>query len=344
MLILSWLNKYLFFSEAKKSPVCAGLFLFLVFILMPGCDFFSNRILNKTIVEVGPLRMTTQEFSKALAQKLKNLDALSAKDPQILNKFKEKIISDFVVESLIQLWFKDQNLSLSQDELDKELRSFQSGYPDDKSFRMTLSEESVTYAQWKKQVEQSLKRKKTFATMNQAIAPPTTDELLSFYSNNKDRYMQKESLQLSHVLVLDENQAEIVKKLSKTQKFSELIKKFSMASDAAFGGAYGWLERDSNNDLEKLFKYHVGEIVGPVKLLDGYHLFRVEQKRIQRQKQFDEVIEQVKSDVFSLRQTAKFSAWLDEQIKRYKVMKNVQAIDSLYVETQDSSAPTVPKK
>lgn len=338
MLIRSWLNKFLTSFCTKKSPALSGLFLFFILVFFPGCDFFSNRVLNKTVVAVDTQRMTVQEFSKALAGKLKNLDALSAKDPQILARFKEKIVSDFIVESLITLWFRDQGLTLAPEELEKELKNYQSGYPDDKSFRLTLSEESVTYAQWKKQVEHSLKRKKAFAMMNQNIAAPTQDELQSYYTNNKVKYQQKEALQLSHILVLDENQAEIVKKLSKTQKFAELIKKFSMSADAPYGGNYGWLERESNTDLEKIFKGHPGEIFGPVKLLDGYHLFRVEQKRTQHQKQLEDVRDQVKNDVFSLRQTAKFSAWLDEQVKRYKVMKNVQAVSGLYVETQDQAA------
>lgn len=279
--------------------------------------------------------MTVQDFSKALANKLKSLDALSAKDPQIISKFKEKIISDFVVESLISLWFEDQKLTLNPDELEKELKELQGGYPDDKSFRLALSEESIPYAQWKRQVEQGLKRKIAFKKMNQNISQPSNDELQSYYSNNKDRYQQKESVQLSHILVLDENQAEIVKKLVKTQKFADVVKKFSMSADAAFGGNYGWIDQDSNEDLEKLFKTRIGEIYGPVKLSDGYHLFKVEQKRTRRQKTFEEVKDQVKNDVIALRQTAKFSAWLDEQIKHYKIFKNTQAIDALYVETQD---------
>ena len=103
MLTQSWSSKFFFKTVVKKSPAQSGLFLFIVCILaaLPGCDFFSNRVLNKTVVEVGTHRMTTQEFSKLLASKLKNLDALSAKDPAILTKFKSKIISDFVVESLI---------------------------------------------------------------------------------------------------------------------------------------------------------------------------------------------------------------------------------------------------
>lgn len=339
MLIQSWLNKFYFTSLRIKSPACTGLFLFFFLLsaslILSGCDFFSNRVLNKTVVEIGPHRMTTQEFSKSLALKLKNLDALSAKDPAILSKFKDKIISDFVVESLILIWFQQQGLVLTSDEIDKELKELQSGYPDDKSFRLTLSEESIAYSQWRKQVEQSLKRKKTFAHINHNLIPPSEEELLSYYNNNKDRYQQKEALQLSHILVLDENQAEIVKKLTRSQKFDDVVKKFSMSPDAPYGGGYGRVERDSNTELEFLFKLRPGEVSAPVKLLDGFHIFRIEAKRGQRQKPFAEVREQAKNDVIALRQTAKFSAWLDEQIKKYKVYKNVQAIDGLYVETQD---------
>lgn len=338
MLIQSWSSKFILKVNLKKSPIRKGLFVFFIFsllITLQGCDFFSNRILNKTIVEVGPHRMTTQEFSKLLAVKLKNLDALSAKDPIILKKFKDKIIADFVVESLLLIWFKQEGLSLTTAELDKELKELQNGYPDDKSFRLTLSDESITYSHWRKQVEHGLKRRKAFALINKSIAPPSEEELLSYFNNNKERYQQKEAMQLSHVLVLDENQAEIVKKLLRTQRFPEVVKKFSMSPDAAFGGSYGWVERDLNGELDHLFKLRVGEISAPVKLLGGFHLFHIDSKRGQRQKTFTEVRDQANNDVLALRQTAKFSAWLDEQIKKYKVFKNAQAIESLYVETQD---------
>ncbi|MBC7464932.1 MAG: peptidyl-prolyl cis-trans isomerase [Bdellovibrio sp.] len=336
----SWLSKLLAFISFKLSPAKSGFFLFIFIssFFLSSCDFFSNRILTKPVVEVGDYRMTMQDFSKALAGKLKNLDALSAKDPQIISKFKEKIISDFVVESLISLWFDEQKLTINQDDLEKELKDLQAGYPDDKSFRLALSEESVPYSQWRRRVETGLKRKVAFKHMNQNISLPSDEELQSYYNNNKDRYQQKESVQLSHILVMDENQADIVKKLTKTQKFADIIKKFSMSPDAAFGGNYGWIDQDANEELEKLFKSRVGDIIGPVKLQDGYHLFKVEQRRSRRQKTFEEVKDQAKNDVIALRQTAKFSAWLDEQIKRYKILKNAQAIDALYIETQDGKS------
>ncbi len=333
MLTQNWLNKLARIIQLLKSLALAGFFVFML-ALLAGCDYFSNRILTQTVVSVNQHKLTTQDFSKALASKLKTLDALSAKDPQVINKFKEKIVSDFVVESLMLLWFEEKKLVLTKKDIDVELKRLIGDYPDDASFRESLSEEGITYAQWEKKLETSLKRKIIFEQLIKDSSPPSDIELESYYQNNKIRYQLKEAVQLTHVLVADENQAEIVKKLSKSQKFPDLIKKFSMSSDANFGGQFGWVDRDSQPEFDRAFKARVGEILPPLKLSDGYHVFRVEQKRSQRMRAYGEVADQVKSEVLALRETARFSAWLDEQIKRYKVYKNAVILDSIYVETR----------
>lgn len=316
----------------KKALFIGGLFVF--FSLLQSCDLFSSRILNKSLVEVGSYKLTAQDFSKSLASRLKNLDALSAKDPNIIQKFKDRVVTDFIVESFILIWFDEQKLSLTNEEIEQEIKSLQSGYPNDVTFREALADESLTFAQWKRRVEIGLKRKAVFNHLRKSLVPATDAELESYYNNNKELYLQKAGVLLSDILVQDENQADIVKKLTKTQKFSDLIKKFSLSTDASSGGNFGWVEQDSNIDFDKIFKARVGEIVGPIKMSDGYRLFRIEQKRIQRQKTFAESKEKVKNDVASLRETARFSAWLDEQVKKQPVYKNTEAINKIYIETR----------
>jgi len=318
----------------NKSFLIKNIFLSLFIATLSSCDLFSNKVLNQTVVSVENYKMTTQELSKALAYKLKNLDALSAKDPQVISQFKEKIISDFIVEAYMLLWFEEKKLSVTDKEVDAEVTKLVGDYPDDSSFRQTLSEEGMTFAQWRSKIEIGLKRKKIFSFLSAQVQTPSDAELESFYQNNKSRFIIKEAVLASHVLVADENQAEIVKKLSKTQKFSDLVKKFSMSSDAKDGGSYGWVEKDSTPDFERLFKAKTSEIIGPIKLSDGYHLFYIEQKRISRPKSFIEAKDQIKNEVIALRETARFSAWLDEQIKRYKVFKNTVVLESLMVETR----------
>ena len=322
-------------SLSKKPGLVFASLCFTFFFLLAGCDFFSNQVLSQVVVSVGSYKMTTQDLSKTLALRLKNLDALSAKDPKVLSQFKEKIVSDFIVESLMLIWFEEKNLSVSAQELDTEIKGLVGGYPDDASFRESLSEEGITFSQWRNKLEISLKRKKVFELLTSQMPAPTDSELESYFQSNKIRFMVKDAVSVSHIVVADENQAEIVMKMAKSQKFAELIKKFSMSSDVAYGGLYGWIERESMPaEFDRLYKGRIGEIAGPFKLSDGYHVFKIEQKRTARPRLFSESKEQVRGEVLALRETARFSAWLDEQIKRYKVYKNAVVLDALYVETR----------
>lgn len=300
-----------------------------------GCDLFSNQLLNQTVISVSDYKMTTHDFSKALAAKLKNLDALSAKDPKIISLFKEKILSDFIVESFLILYFEEKNLVLTQLDVETEIKKISTGYPDDASFRESLSEEGITYAQWKNKIELSLKRKKIFELLNAQSEIPKDSELESYYQSNKNKFLLKEAVSASHIVVADENQAEIVLKLAKHQKFVDLVKKYSMASDVALNGNMGWLEREAMPiEFDKMYKSKIGEVIGPFKLSDGYHILKIEQKRTAKTKLYAECKDQVKNEVLALRETARFSAWLDEQIKKYKVYKNTSVLDALYVETR----------
>ena len=83
-----------------------------------GCDLFSFRVLYKPLIVVESTdynrELSVQEFSQLLADKLSELDPLSAKDPQIVSKFKEKITSDFIVDSLIEIWFFESKLKIDK--------------------------------------------------------------------------------------------------------------------------------------------------------------------------------------------------------------------------------------
>lgn len=331
MLTRSWLNSLFKHASSSKSLAIAGLF---VLLNLSSCDFFSGRILSETLVEIEGQKLTTQEFSKLLSAKLKNLDALSAKDPLVVGKFKDAIVADFIVESLILLWFDQNKISLTDKEIDNEVKALTSSYPDDASLREALSSENLSFSDWQKKIVSGLKRKKVFQHLDSKSQPPTEAELVSYYENNKARFELKEAIQLSHVVVADENQAEIIKKLSRTQKFSDLIKKYSLASDSGFGGQFGWVERDSIPELDKAYRAKIGEILPPIRLADGLHVFKVEQRRPQRIRSYVDAKEQVLAEVLALRETARFSAWLDTQIKTHRVLKNASLIDNIYVETR----------
>lgn len=322
MLIQNWLSKSLKFG-------CV-----LSFLILASCDFISSKILTKPVVQVESVSLSAQDFSKELAIKLKDLDALSAKDPKILSVFKDQIVNDFIISSFVSLWFKENSLSLSQSEIDIEVKAMLSAYPSDALFRELLSEARLSYSEWQQKVESVLKKKHLLAALSKTAPKISDDELISYYNSNRSRFEQPEAVLLAHILVSDDAEAEIVKALLRKQPFTEVAKKYSSAFNQESKDVYGWIERGYAPELEKTFKQGVGETLGPVKLSDGTHLFRVIEKKPFKIRTFAEARAQVNAEVLALRETARFTSWLDVQIKKYRVKKNLNMLDSIRVETR----------
>lgn len=333
MLTLNWLSNSQLNLLLRKSPAVAGFFVCLT--LMSGCDLFSYNTKSKVVLQVENRAMTLSQFSMALANRLKELDPLSAKDPSVLKTFKTKVTTDFLVDALIEQWFADNKLHIDGKVLEAELAKTISQFPSDKDFRDELASQNKSYQDWRKAVEISLKRNVLFAELRKEMANPTTEELQAHYQNNKLKYFQNESVHAESILLQDENQADVVKKLYRRSSFERLFKEYSLDRANSTAMKYGWIERAQGSPLEPLFITKKSELIGPLQVAEGYRLFKVTQRKQSFQRQFDEVKPQILAEVVSLRESARFSAWLDEQIKRYKILRNNAAIDALVVETRE---------
>ncbi len=334
MLTRSWLNSFIKKYFTQKSLATAGLFCFVVFIAT-GCDLFSKRIFSKTVVQIQDQKMTLQSFSQKLAQKLKNLDPLSAKDPAVVKKFKDRIISDFILDSLVDIWFSESKLTVDEKNFDEQVSSVSKKYPSDSAFRTSLAEEDLSYDAWVGGLRLAYKRQLLFKELQKKIDPISEADIKSYYESNKNKYFQKESILVKSILISDEGQADVIKKLSKKTAFEKLIQDYSVENPKPQDGIFGWIERDAVADLDVLFTNKRAELIGPLKVGEGFRLFKVAQRKPARQRTLEDVSAQIKNEIFSLRETARFSAWLDEQIKRYTVYKNTVAIEAISVETRE---------
>ncbi len=334
MLTRNWLNNFIKQNSFKKSLATAGLFCFVVFF-STGCDLFSKRIFSKTVVQIQEQKMTLQSFSKKLAEKLKNLDPLSAKDPAVVKKFKDRIISDFILDSLVDIWFTESKLVVDEKKFDEQVSAITKKYPSDSAFRTSLAEEDLSYDAWAGGLRLAYKRQLLFKELQKKIDPISDADVKGYYESNKNKYFQKESILVKSLLISDEGQADVIKKLSKKTTFEKLIQDYSIENPKPQDGIFGWIERDSVADLDVLFTNKKTELIGPIKVGEGFRLFKVSQRKPARQRQLEDVSAQIKNEIFSLRETARFSAWLDEQIKRYTVYKNTVAIEAISVETRE---------
>jgi parvulin-like peptidyl-prolyl isomerase len=327
-------------SKSFKQTVILGLIRNLAlagffFSALLSCDKYANRIYNKTLVQVEERSLSVQTFSKQLALRLKYLDPLSAKDSAIIAKFKNEIISSFIVDQLIELWFQENKLQIDPVELQKRITKLVQSYPSDAEFRKVLGEEGLSYKEWEGGIRLTLKREALFEKLRQNIAPASAEELKNYFETNRTQFFQKEMVLAKSILLKDEAQADVIKKLSKKTSFEKLAQEYSIENPKPKEAIYAWVERDSVADLDVLFSNKKDAILGPIAFDEGFRVFTVTSRRPSRQKQLSEVEDRIKKEILALREKARFSAWLDEQIKRYRVLKNTEAINSLKVETRE---------
>lgn len=333
MQILSlWSNSH-FKIQTIKNLALAGFFT----LALCSCDLVSSRLKTKPVVQVEDQELTLQQFSKKLSQMLSALDPLSAKDPLIIKKFKNKIVSDYIVEALVNQWLLSNKLVVSENKLEEALKKIQSNYPDDKSFRQELAEQNLSYQDWKKQVEYQLKTKLLFTALREKTIEPTDQEIEQHFQINKRKYFVEESVVVESLLLADENQVDVVRGLLKKISFEEAFSTYSLEKNQFKAPAKIVIEKILDSEYESLFsaKIKKGDLVGPFKQDDGFRLYKVIEKKPSSQQSLSQVKHLIKEEIMSLRESAQFSSWLDEQIKKYKINKNTQLLDGIIVETRE---------
>ncbi|HOM95607.1 MAG TPA: peptidylprolyl isomerase [Methanofastidiosum sp.] len=86
----------------------------------------------------------------------------------------------------------------------------------------------------------------------------------------------------AHILVKSETLAkEILDKINRGDKFSDLAKKYSECPSKKKGGDLGFFTRQKMvKEFEKAaFEGNVGSVVGPVKTQFGWHLIKILEKK-----------------------------------------------------------------
>lgn len=324
MLILKLWNNQRFFKY---------FFVVIAFNILSSCDFFLQRVLVKPVVQVEDLKLSTKVFAEKLSARLKDLDSLTAKDPKIIDVFKNQIVNDFIIKSLVELWLKENSIYLEENALQDELNKMIALYPTESAFKESLTESGQSYSDWKDAVEARLKRALLAQHINKGSPEPEEPELLAYYESNKERFVLAESILLGGIQLSDISQAETLKKLLKKQDFFELAKTYSTAYTSTNKGLFGSIEKGFSAETDKAFKMPVGKVFGPEQVHGQLYLFKIKEKQSAKKRSFEEVRHLVKNDVLRLRQSAKFSAWLDEQIKKYSIKKNLDVLNSVRVET-----------
>lgn len=317
-----------------QSPVSTGLLLFTMLISSAACTSGSSKVSSQPVVQVNAHPLTAKEFSSRLAQRLKDLDAITAKDPATIQSAKDEIIKSFIVQSLILDWARAKDIRIENADLEKEVEKIRSGYPDDLAFRRSLAAENLSFSEWREDLRRSMIERAFFAKLGEKAKPPTDEDVKKYFEDNRANYKKKERVYLRQIVTDEDAKAQMLRAELKTKDFADLAKKYSSAPEARNGGLVGWIEKGSVDFFDPAFSLPVGTVSQVIHSPFGYHLLKVEKKLPASTGSLDEARPEIVKSIRGKREQAEFVAWLDGQIRSAKIMKDDELIRSIRVETR----------
>ena len=141
----------------------------------------------------------------------------------------------------------------------------------------------------------------------EAKAAVTDAELHKVYDEAVGQMKSEPEVHARHILVETEDEAKaVLADLKKGTDFAELAKQKSKDPGASDGGDLGWFTKDQMvpEFSEVAFKLDKGQLSDPVKSQFGWHVIKVEDKRMRQPPEFEKVKDQLEQYVVRRQQSA----------------------------------------
>ncbi|MHC4475649.1 MAG: peptidyl-prolyl cis-trans isomerase [Planctomycetota bacterium] len=278
---------------------------------------------GKIVAEIGAEKMTQADLDAIIESEIDNrLSVWSAfMTPEQLNEQKKQMLQQHqepqAKQRYLQTWLTQE--ILYRQALEEKL-------PEEASVKQVLAEQARAV------LSQHI--------MNRELADKihvTETDLQTYYSANKDKYLEPAKANISHIVVEDQNQAvELIKRIKEGEDFAALAKQLSQDETTKEKG--GKIDSDvtpgahvpgigSAPELsQKIFAAQAAALLDePFKTEKGWEIVRVDQKQAERQKGFDEVREQVMSTLLTQKRQDVQQDYVKQMMEKYNVIVHTSA-------------------
>lgn len=149
----------------------------------------------------------------------------------------------------------------------------------------------------------------------------TEEELKMFYEQNKGQFMKGETVQAKHILTDSEEKCnDILESIVNGEKtFEDAAKEFSTCPSKERGGDLGEFGKGQmvKEFEDAAFASEIDHVVGPVKTQFGYHLIKVEKKNEASVVEFDQIKENLRTNLLQQKQSVAYNQKVEEMKKKY---------------------------
>ena len=151
----------------------------------------------------------------------------------------------------------------------------------------------------------------------------TQVQVKEYFDSNQEKFMQEETVNVKHILIEEKEQAEKVLQILENGelKFAQAAEKYSICPSKERGGELGYFKRGMmvKEFEEAAFQLPLNEISPLVKTQYGYHIMIVTDKTPKKIMEFEEIKENLISQMIAEQQQKIYEKKLDELKEKYSV-------------------------
>jgi peptidyl-prolyl cis-trans isomerase C len=304
---------------------------FLVLAISLGSSSACNildRSEEKVVIIVGERHITTDEFKRDIKYITSGMGVTDEGVKFVIDPLVSKLVDHY----LILEYGRQRGITISEKELELEIRAIMKDYPNEAVFRQMLLQRYLDYEKWKEGLRQQLLVQKIMRRVSENITPVTFDEIKAYFDAHRNEFTRPEMVKFSQIVTRTKDEAEgIQNRLKKGENLGDLAKKYSITPEANNGGEVGWVSKgELHESMEKaIFALPVGKISPITKTSYGYHIFEVQSKRPEGSKSLSEAMEEIESVLFRHKQETFYERWLMQLRGFFPVQVNKDLLATL---------------
>ena len=278
----------------------------------------------KIVAEIGPEKITAADLDAEIENEIDNQLAPMAAfmTPEQLNEQKSKALEQYkdprAKQQFLQGWLAQEIL-----------------------YRQALEEQLAEKPEVKRLLADLTASLLSQQLMNARLASKinvTETDLQTYYTANKNQYVEPAAAGISHILVKDRQQADdLIKRINDGEDFAKLAAEFSedQATKDAGGkidadvtpGSYVPVIGDANDLSEKIFAADPNAVLDePFETEKGWEVIKLDEKRPERQKSFDQVRQQVMMTLTNLKRRDVQADYIKLMMDKYNVIIHTSAV------------------
>ena len=319
------MNKLTFHKKTlAEISLPQALLFFLLLILFTGACDKLDTFSRPYVATVNGVKLYHDEYRAKLEQKKALLpqEALSYKTND-LRRLEEEVLENMITEKLMLLRAAELNIHVSDDELKNKINEIKDQYGD--GFNKMLQQEHVRYEDWLDELKKELLLQKLIAVDVNAHVRVSEDEAEDYFAENRQQYRNEARVRLSQVFVRDfERAKDAEKSLLAGADFAMIASEYSIGPEAVRGGDMGFITRGIMPEPldEAIFKLPVNKISPIIKSSYGFHIFIVKASEPARMSNYEDVKEEVMSNLRAKKEEDAFRTWLESMKIKAVVKKN----------------------